>query len=121
MSVIAKVVIINGEEQVLFEEVENTEVEFRLYYDNDGKVLFYTCEKPEGNYIVIDSQTYAEMRHDIKIVNGQITKLVPGIIISKLKPNSHEGTICAEEDVSIVVTEEFKDKRKWKFHEYELK
>jgi len=48
------------------------QVEFRLYYDDNGSVLFYTCEKPEGKYIVIDSLVYAACRMDIKIVDGNI-------------------------------------------------
>jgi hypothetical protein len=29
--------------------------EFRLYYDDKGNVICYSCEKLEGNYIVIDA------------------------------------------------------------------
>ncbi len=121
MSIIAKVVVIDGEEQVVIENVVSEPIEFRLYYDENGMALFYTCEKPEGNYVVVDKQTYAEMRLDIKIVDGKITKLVPGIMISKLKPNPTNGVNCAIEDISIIVDDQFTDKQKWKLTSYELR
>jgi hypothetical protein len=37
---------------VIWEQAPLVKPEFRLYYDDKGKVLFYSCEKPEGNYIV---------------------------------------------------------------------
>lgn len=75
--------------------------EFRLYYDENGKVLFYTCDKPEGDYIVIDSDTYFQSRFDIKIVEGKITKIYDKMLIAKLTP-SDSGTSCYSSDVSII-------------------
>lgn len=74
--------------------LENDTNEYRLYYDDTGNVLFYTCEKPEGNFIVIDKQTYSEMRYDIKIVNGK------GYTLDSLKetettPNKTQSTIIS--------------------------
>lgn len=75
--------------------------EFRLYYDDDGKVLFYTCDKPEGNYITIDSDTYFQSRFDIKVISQEIVSVFDKQVISKLVPNG-QGTSCYSEDVSIV-------------------
>jgi len=75
--------------------------EFRLYYDDNGNVLHYTCEQSTGNFVVIDAQTYAEGRHDVIVVNGKIEKIQHTIMISKLAPNK-EGTECATADISIV-------------------
>ena len=75
--------------------------EFRLYYDETGSVLFYSCEKHEGNFITIDAQTYAECRHDIKIIEGKIVKVTSIAIISKLV-QSVQGTSCHKDDVSII-------------------
>jgi hypothetical protein len=94
--------------------------EFRLYYDDAGKVLFYTCEKPEGNYIVIDAGIYAEGRPDLRIIDGRISTMVPNLVVSKLMPNT-DGVSCTEEDISIVVDTTYKDKIiKWKLNTYEL-
>lgn len=120
MSILAKVVEIDGEEVVILENTPTEAVEFRLYYDNFGKILFYTCEKLEGNYLIIDKQTYAEMRYDLKVVNDKLIKYIPGVIISKLKPDNNEGTICAKENVSIIVNEAYADSQKWKMTSYEI-
>ena len=94
--------------------------EFRLYYDDKGKVLFYTCEKPEGNYIVIDAETYAAGRPDLRIIDGRISTMVPNLVVSKLMPNIN-GVSCAEEDISIVVDNNYTSKTiNWKLNTYEL-
>lgn len=82
------------------------ETEFRLYYKDDGSVSFYTCEKPEGNHIIIDSETYAECRNDIKVLDGKIVKPEVTKMITKLKP-SKKGKKCAKQDVSVIVGEDY--------------
>lgn len=95
--------------------------EFRLYYDDKGYVLFYTCDKVDGNYIVIDPMTFAEARPDVRVVDGHISKISSGCVITKLIPNKIEGTLCASEDVSILVSAvDNVEKTKWKLNIYEL-
>lgn len=94
--------------------------EFRLYYDDKGKVLFYTCDKPEGKYIVIDADTFAQGRPDIRVVDGKIASFDSGAVVSKLVLND-EGITCASEDISIVVDDTYDGKtNKWKLITYEL-
>jgi len=96
--------------------------EFRLYYDEEtGKVLFYTCEKPEGKYIVIDSITFACARQDVRVVNGKLSTVNPSSIVSKLKPSDSIGTRCLREDISIVADEDSTDVQTWKLMTYELR
>jgi hypothetical protein len=85
------------------------EIEYRLYYDELGNILYYTCEKPEGIYLVIDAQTYAESRYDIKVVDGVIVKLNTVLSISKLEL-SESGIKCPIEDVSIVINDDYDGK-----------
>lgn len=94
-------------------------VEFRLYYDDDGEILFYTCEQPEGKYIVIDAQTYAECRSDVKIVDNKIVKKNNGTMISKLVP-SINGTKCSTSDINIII-EDLDDFTIWNIKRYEFK
>ena len=75
--------------------------EFRLYYDDKGSVTGYTCEKLEGNYIVIDAITFAEARPDIKVVDGKIIRNNYGSVVSKLCKDT-DGFLCEAEDVSII-------------------
>lgn len=108
------------EHVILWEQPPLEKPEFRLYYDDKGKVVCYSCEKIEGTYIVIDASTYAAGRPDLRVIDGKISTAVPSLVVSKLMPNT-EGISCAEEDISIVVDSNYKDKIiKWKLNTYEL-
>ena len=107
---------------IIWEAPPIVKPEFRLYYDEKGKVLFYTSEKPEGNYIVIDALTYAEGRPDLRVVDGRISTVNQGSVVSKLVPDKSEGVECSVEDVSIIVPKKCKVKKiKWKLQTYELR
>jgi len=99
---------ITATEITIWEAPIVTKPEFRLYYNEKGEVVTYSCEKLEGNYIVIDALTFAEARYDIKVINGTISRLIPGQIVSKLIPDNN-GTACADVDISVVLNVE-KDK-----------
>jgi hypothetical protein len=75
--------------------------EFRLYYDDKGYVITYTCEKLEGNYIVIDALAFAEARPDVRVVNGQLVRNHSGSVVSKLCKDT-AGVLCEVEDVSVI-------------------
>lgn len=96
--------------------------EFRLYYDDTGSVICYTGDKSiTGNYIVIDAQTFAEARPDVKVIDGKISKAATKSVVCKLMPNDNDGVECHWEDVSIVVDNEYiGQKQKWKLNIYEL-
>jgi len=78
--------------------------ELRLYYDDNGNYICYTCEHLEGNYIVIDSQTFAEGRTDVRVIDGKVVR--PSSIIIKLD-TGNTGIKCAIEDVCIIVDEDY--------------
>lgn len=111
----------NKEDYVLVFEAPKLEPpEFRLYYEEEtGKVLFYTCEKLEGKYIVIDAETFAAARPEVRIINGSISTVPANCMVNKLIPCT-TGVACAKEDISIIVTEENEDKQYWKLKTYEL-
>lgn len=90
--------------------------EFRLYYSETGSVLFYTCDKPDGNFIVIDAQAYFESRFDIKIVDQKIVPLYDKKLIAKVMP-SDVGISCYNNDVSIIYNG--KNAKKWSLKTYE--
>ena len=79
-------------------------VEFRLYYDDNGKCLCYTCENLEGNYIVIDGDTYHQCRPDVYVIDGKIVKRSEMTVIHKLKPST-KGVTCSSDDILMIATE----------------
>jgi len=92
--------------------------EFRLYYDDNGKVICYTGDKSiEGNYIVIDTMTFAEGRPDVRVIDGKISRAQPNAVVYKLMPHV-DGIMCASDDVSIVTSQG--PVTKWKLNIYEL-
>lgn len=108
----------NSEDYVITWEAPIIEKpEFRLYYDERGNVITYTCEKLEGNYIVIDAMTFAEARPDVKVADGKVVRVGTGAVISRLYPDT-EGVMCEKEDISIVTN---KDGQYWKLKTYELR
>jgi hypothetical protein len=95
-------------------------IEYRLYYDQDGKVVSYTCDSLPGNYIVIDRQTFAEARPDIRVIKGKLVKM-QRTVISKLKPSNLAGTVCFYDNVSIVLEEKSNFfVQNWELDQYEL-
>jgi hypothetical protein len=105
---------------ILFEAPKIVPPEFRLYYDDAGKVVCYTCEKLPGNFIVIDNSTFAQARPDVRVIDGKISTVQSYAVVSKLMP-AQEGTLCTSEDISIVVDSSYDGRtQNWKLTTYEL-
>jgi hypothetical protein len=107
---------------VIWEQPKMEPPEFRLYYDENGSVICYTGDKSmTGNYIVIDAQTFAAARPDVRVIDGRISIADPKSVVYKLMPNSNEGTECTAEDISIIADISYEGKKiKWKLNIYEL-
>jgi hypothetical protein len=96
-------------------------VEFRLYYDDNGDVICYTSEKLPGNFIMIDVQTHAEARTDIKVFDGKIIRSLEGTVVTKLIP-AIVGVRCAIEDVNIIVDNSYPGHvTSWNTRKYEFR
>ena len=93
--------------------LDEIEEEFRLYYDDNGDPIRYTPEKLEGNYIVVDKETWTLGRYDIKVIDGKI-KHPTKYSYQKLVPSS-QGVSCYKDDVSIIQDND----RNWSIKNYE--
>jgi hypothetical protein len=93
--------LMDNEEVIIWEAPVIVKPEFRLYYDEKGCVISYSCGKHDGNYVIIDAQTYAESRPDVRVVDGKLVKINTHSVISRLVPDN-EGTLCEREDLSIL-------------------
>lgn len=87
--------------EIIWEAPPIIKPEFRLYYNDDGSVLTYSCDKLIGKYIVIDAMTFAQCRPDIRIVDGVIIKDESELVTTKLVPGE-SGVMCDAEDVSVI-------------------
>jgi len=78
--------------------------EFRLYYNKDnGSPLFYSMEDAEGDYIIVDKETYVESSLSVRVIDGKLKKWVFKDI-SKLVVGT-EGTTCHPSDITVVANE----------------
>ena len=78
------------------------EVEYRVYYDADGKIITYTTEKLEGQYIVITAAQYSESRHDALVIDSQLTYTHRQTHVSKLTKNKTDGIKTSKYDMSVI-------------------
>lgn len=101
---------------VIWESHKVDKPEFRLYYDDKGYIISYTCEKTEGDYIVVDALTFAEARPDIRVIDGKIIKNHAGSVVSRLYKDT-AGVLCEIEDVSIITKS---DGQYWNLKTHEL-
>lgn len=79
-------------------------VVLKLYYDEHGQPIVYTCDTIQGNYIEVDPETFALANMRVKVINGTIKHLPPVIYVNKLTPGS-SGTLCHSQDVAVVVND----------------
>jgi|APCry1669189567_1035234.scaffolds.fasta_scaffold119091_2 uncharacterized protein RhaS with RHS repeats len=91
-------------------------VEFRLYYDDNGRVLCYTCEDLPGNYVVIDKDAYAAARLDVTVIDGKITSFSDLVFLLKLIPGA--GTKTSDHDITILSVT---GNTEWKLKRYEFR
>lgn len=76
---------------------------FRLYHDDIGQVLYYSMEDLPGTWIEIDAVTYAQARHDIRVIAGKIVELPKTTNVRKLRPSDH-GICCDPRDICLITT-----------------
>ena len=111
----------NEDYVIVWEAPKIIPTEFRLYYDEQGRVVTYTCEKPRGNFIIIDALTFAEGRFDVKVINGKLVRFSNATVITRLGKDPHVGIRCAEEDINLVVDDSYDGVTNyWKLQIYEL-
>jgi DNA mismatch repair ATPase MutL len=95
-----------------------SEIEFRVYYDDSGKVLTYTSEKLSGNYLIITKEQYSEARADAVVKDGQLhhTHIVSHVY--KLTRNSTDGVKTSKYDINIL--SDTGDTTFWNYTAYEI-
>jgi len=77
-------------------------VTYRLYYDESGAPVVYTMDELPGNYIEVDTETFAIRPCNVRVRNGQLVEVIT-VQSKKLVPGNN-GTQCHPDDVAVVVS-----------------
>jgi hypothetical protein len=93
-------------------------VDYRIYYNEQGELLFYSMDDLPGTYISIDADAFARCATNVVVQDGKLFEIVSTTTV-KLQP-SDTGTPCHPDDVSIVVPETHEHQR-WSKQTHGLK
>lgn len=96
----------------LLEERPEQQLEYRLYYNEDGTVRCYSMEQLDGNYINVDVDTFNQCRTDLLVRNGEIIRPRHDAAW-KLVPSKQESYGCHPNNVSIVVDSNYSNPQHW--------
>ena len=75
--------------------------EYRLYHHEDGSVRCYSTQELEGDYVVIDQDTFAQHRYDVIVRDGRVYNPHRVKQHRKLVPSS-TGTETSADDVTVI-------------------
>lgn len=103
---------------VLFEAPVIEKTEYRLYYDEKGNVICYSCENLDKKYVVVDSLTFAEGRQDVIVINGKVIKKSIATVSHKYVPSDNGDVICHPLDISVI--SDLPNDQQWELKVYEL-
>jgi len=89
-----------------FEWPEPKPIFLRLYYNKDGTPRIYSMEDLPGEYVEVDSETYAIASFNVRVIDQKLVHIRPRIRIQKLQPHPDIGTACDPRDVCVIVSDQ---------------
>lgn len=84
---------------------------FRLYHDEQGKPICYSRSEQPGSYVDITPEEFAVGRMDVKVRDGRLV-YPQGPRVPFLRPGA-QGTACHSQDVTVVVSGDEPDHKRW--------
>ena len=100
---------------ILWAMPEHKPINYRLYYDDDGRPIVYSMEDQPGTYIDVDAETFARTPMNVRVVDGRLVEVKNSV--RKLVP-SDTGVSCHPNNVAIVVPDTEPHQR-WSVKTYE--
>ena len=88
------------------QQVVKKELEFRVYYDDEGKIITYTTENLEGNYIVISRDQFNLARHDARVIKGKLVYVHLASVVFKIVKSTSGPYKTNKLDMSVLVDED---------------
>lgn len=95
----------------------NNNLEYRLYYNASGKVITYSTEKLNYDFIVITKEQYSEARSDVLVKDKKIIR-TDNQINTYVLQKSTEGISCSKYDVNIIDVSN--NSQRWKLVTHEI-
>ena len=83
------------------EQQPQGELEYRLYYDENGFPLFYSMEDLPGMFIKVGKDTFLNSPTHIKVIDGKIVEAEIAWL-KKIIPSA-QGISCHPQDVCVIV------------------
>lgn len=74
--------------------------EYRVYFDDNGQLLFYSMEDLPGNYVVVDREFYASTPTNVRLREGKLV-VISAPTSTKLVPSEH-GVSCDARDITVI-------------------
>ena len=84
------------------------DLEYRAYYDEAGKIITYTTENKQGNYVVVTKDQYEQARHDAIVVSNTLifTHIKNNVVklirdrnnITDYRASKYDASVVADED-----------------------
>lgn len=76
--------------------------EYKVYYDSEGKVITYTTEKIDGQYILINKEQFDQARPDAIVKKGKLVYTHTMSHVIRLNRNSSQGVSVSKYDINII-------------------
>lgn len=84
----------------LVSPLPDVRIEYRVYFDDKGELLFYSMEDLPGNYVVVDRDFFAGSPTNVCLRNGKLIVITPDTS-AKLIPGKN-GTSCDARDILVL-------------------
>lgn len=75
---------------------------YKLYYDDNGKVITYSTDDRPGNFIIITKEQYKQARPDVLVKDNKLLYTHRQMHVSSLKKNKNKGRRTTKYDVNIL-------------------